>query len=312
MPHHKLIILGSGPAGYTAAVYAARANLAPVLITGNEPGGQLIKTNSIDNWSGDVQGVSGFDLMERMKNHAERFETKIISDHITSADLSSRPFKLQSGNDSYTCDTLIVATGASAKYLEIPSEQKYMNKGVSACAVCDGYFFKNAKVAVIGGGNTAVEDALYLAKLAKEVTLIHRRNALRAEEILVKQLLKEAQSGSIKIEWDSVVDEIVGDDNGVKGLRIKNVVNNSLKQLDVTGVFIAIGHKPNSDLFGGQLEMNNGYIKIARSESGNFTATSVPGVFAAGDICDAFYRQAITSAGMGCMAALDAKRFLLG
>jgi thioredoxin reductase (NADPH) len=312
MPHHKLIILGSGPAGYTAAVYAARANLAPVLITGNEPGGQLIKTNSIDNWSGDVQGVSGFDLMERMKNHAERFETKIISDHITSADLSSRPFKLQSGNDSYTCDTLIVATGASAKYLEIPSEQKYMNKGVSACAVCDGYFFKNAKVAVIGGGNTAVEDALYLAKLAKEVTLIHRRNALRAEEILVKQLLKEAQSGSIKIEWDSVVDEIVGDDNGVKGLRIKNVVNNSLKQLDVTGVFIAIGHKPNSDLFGGQLEMNNGYIKIARSESGNFTATSVPGVFAAGDICDAFYRQAITSAGMGCMAALDAKKFLLG
>ena len=308
--HHKLIILGSGPAGYTAAIYAARANLNPVLITGNEQGGQLLKTNSIENWPGDVHGVSGFELMERMKNQAERFDTKLIFDHITSVDLQQRPFKLQGENDSYSCDALIIATGASAKYLGLPSEQKYMGKGVSACAVCDGYFFKNAKVAVVGGSNTAVEDALYLSKIAKEVTLIHRRNNLRAEDILIKNIMEQTKTGNIKIEWSHEVDEILGDDNGVTGIKIKNVLDNTSKTLEVQGIFIAIGHNPNSAIFTNQLEMDNGYIKIMRGSNSNFTATNIPGVFAAGDIADQIYRQAITAAGMGCMAALDAKKFL--
>lgn len=308
--HHKLIILGSGPAGYTAAIYAARANLNPVLITGNEQGGQLLKTNSIENWPGDVHGVSGFELMERMKNQAERFDTKLIFDHITSVDLQQRPFKLQGENDSYSCDALIIATGASAKYLGLPSEQKYMGKGVSACAVCDGYFFKNAKVAVVGGSNTAVEDALYLSKIAKEVTLIHRRNSLRAEDILIKNIMEQTKTGNIKIEWSHEVDEILGDDNGVTGIKIKNVLDNTSKTLEVQGIFIAIGHNPNSAIFTNQLEMDNGYIKIMRDSNSNFTATNIPGVFAAGDIADQIYRQAITAAGMGCMAALDAKKFL--
>ncbi len=308
--HHRLVILGSGPAGYTAAIYAARANLKPVLITGQTPGGQLTTTTDVDNWPGDIEGLLGPALMERMQRHAERFETLIISDHITQVDLSKRPFLLK-GENSYSCDALIIATGAHAKYLGLPSEEKYKGKGVSACATCDGFFYRNQKVAVVGGGNTAVEEALYLTNLASEVTLIHRRDQLRAEKILIDHLMKKAESsGKLKFEWNAVLEEVLGNDHGVNGARIKDVHNGQSKTLDVTGVFIAVGHKPNTDIFEGQLEMENGYIKVHNGASGNATATSVPGVFAAGDVADPIYRQAVTSAGSGCMAALDADKYL--
>lgn len=310
--HNKIIILGSGPAACTAAIYTARAQLQPWLITGIETGGQLTKTDKIDNWPGDVNGVPGFELMDRMLNHAKRFETKIISDQILSTDLSKRPFILNGEVDQYTCDILIIATGASAKYLGIPSEKTFINRGVSACAVCDGALYRNAKVAVVGGGNTAVEDALYLAKFASHVTLIHRRDSVRAEPILVEQLLKTAQSGKISLEWNHAVEEITGNDSGVTGLKLKNVLTNATKNLDVDGLFVAIGHSPNSTIFDpNQLAMENGYIKIQRGNEGDFTATNIPGIFAAGDIADYTYRQAITAAGMGCMAALDVKNYLL-
>lgn len=308
--HHKLLILGSGPAGYTAAIYAARANLNPVIITGMEQGGQLTKTHLIENWPGEAQGISGIDLMQKMLNQAERFDSKIVFDHIVSSELNKKPFYLKGENDEYTCDALIIATGASAKYLGLPSEEKFMGKGVSACAVCDGYFYKNTKVAVIGGSNTAVEDALYLAKIAKEVTLIHRRDSLRAEDILVKQLMAETKTGNIKIVWNSNVQEILGDDSGVTGIRIKNTLDNSLTDLDVKGIFIAVGHQPNSNAFKNQLEMDNDYIKIKSGSNGNFTATNIPGIFAAGDVADQVYRQAVTASAMGCMAALDVKKYL--
>lgn len=308
--HHRLIILGSGPAGYTAAIYAARANLHPVVITGQVPGGQLTTTTEVDNWPGDVEGLMGPVLMERMQRHAERFEAAVISDHITTVDLSQRPFQLK-GEALYSCDALIIATGAQAKYLGLPSEEKFKGKGVSACATCDGFFYRNQKVVVVGGGNTAVEEALYLANLASEVILIHRRDKLRAEKILIDHLMKKAEtSGKIKFEWNSVVEEIVGNDAGVTGVRIKQITSGESKTLDVTGAFIAVGHKPNTDIFAGQLEMENGYIKIRTGENGNATATSVRGVFAAGDVADPIYRQAVTSAGSGCMAALDADKYL--
>lgn len=308
--HCRLLILGSGPAGYTAAVYAARANLNPVLITGMEQGGQLTTTTEVDNWPGDNEGVQGPDLMERMRKHAERFETEIIFDHINKVDLQQRPFTLTGDYGSYTCDALIIATGASAKYLGLPSEEAFKGKGVSACATCDGFFYRNQKVAVIGGGNTAVEEALYLSNIASEVVVVHRRDEFRSEKILSQQLLEKSKSGNVTLELFHVLDEVLGDNNGVTGMRIKHVQTGETKDIDLMGVFVAIGHQPNTQIFDGQLDMNNGYIKIHSGTDGNATATSVPGVFAAGDVCDHIYRQAITSAGTGCMAALDAEKYL--
>jgi thioredoxin reductase (NADPH) len=308
--HCRLLILGSGPAGYTAAVYAARANLSPVLVTGLEQGGQLMTTTDVDNWAGDPDGVQGPELMERMRRHAERFETEIIFDHINTADLSERPFRLAGDSAIYTCDALIIATGASARYLGLPSEQEFRGRGVSACATCDGFFFRGQRVAVIGGGNTAVEEALYLSNIASEVTLVHRRDALRAEKILQKHLMEKAEHGNVRLAWNSTLDEVLGDSTGVTGIRIKSTQDGSTRDLDLQGVFIAIGHQPNTQLFEGQLDMAGGYIKVKSGTEGNATATSVPGVFAAGDVSDHVYRQAITSAGTGCMAALDAEKYL--
>ncbi len=307
---HSLIILGSGPAGYTAAIYAARANLNPVIITGLEQGGQLMTTTDVDNWPGDVTGLQGPELMQRMLNHAERFDTQMISDHIIKTDLKQRPFRLTGENNEYTCDALIIATGATAKYLGLPSEEKFMGKGVSACATCDGFFYRNQKVAVIGGGNTAVEEALYLSNIAAEVMVVHRRDQFRSEKILSNQLIEKAKSGNVKIMWDHVLDEVLGNDMGVTGMRIRNVKTDNTQEFDLQGVFIAIGHKPNTDIFVDQLAMDNGYIIVAGGRDGNATATSVPGVFAAGDVMDHVYRQAVTSAGAGCMAALDAEKYL--
>ena len=308
--HAKVIILGSGPAGYSAAVYAARANLNPVLITGIEMGGQLTTTTDVDNWPGDVEGLQGPELMERMRRHAERFDTEVIFDHINQVDLSERPFGLQGDAGGYACDALIIATGASARYLGLPSEQEYMGKGVSACATCDGFFYKREKVAVIGGGNTAVEEALYLSNIAREVILVHRRDKLRAEKILQDRLFEKEKNGNVTILWDHVLKEVQGDDSGVTGIRIEHVKSGAATELDLKGVFIAIGHTPNTGIFAGQLEMNNGYIIIKSGLGGDATSTSVPGVFAAGDVSDQVYRQAVTSAGFGCMAALDAEKFL--
>jgi thioredoxin reductase (NADPH) len=305
--HHQLIILGSGPAGYSAAVYAARANLNPVLITGIEVGGQLTTTTDVDNWPGDVEGLQGPDLMVRMQQHAERFETQLVYDTITTTDLNVRPFRLQGDTATYTCDALIITTGASAQYLGLESEEAYKGKGVSACATCDGFFYKKQKVAVIGGGNTALEEALYLSNIAAEVVMVHRRDKFRGEKILQNKVLEKA---NITIHWDSVVDEILGDDMGVTGMRIKDREGGNSREIDVHGVFIAIGHIPNTNIFAGQLDMNNGYIVIKAGITGNATATSTPGVFAAGDVADQIYRQAVTSAGFGCMAALDAEKYL--
>lgn len=308
--HHRLIILGSGPAGYTAAVYAARANLDPVLITGLIQGGQLTTTTDVDNWPGDVEGLQGPDLMLRMKSHAERFDTNIIFDHINSVDLTQRPFLLQGDTGRYSCDALIIATGASAQYLGLDSEQAFMGKGVSACATCDGFFYRNKPVAVIGGGNTAVEEALYLANICSHVTLVHRRDSLRAEKILQKKLFEREAEGKVSIQWNHVLEEVLGDDMGVTGARIRHVTSDEPVDLVVDGVFIAIGHVPNSEIFKGQLDMKNGYVVVNTGLDGMATQTSVPGVFAAGDIADQVYRQAVTSAGFGCMAALDAEKFL--
>ena len=310
--HCRVLILGSGPAGYSAAVYAARANLQPVLVTGVEQGGQLMTTTDVDNWPGDDAGVQGPELMERMRRHAERFATEIIFDHIHKVSLQQRPFLLEGDSGSYTCDALIIATGATARYLGLPSEEKFKGRGVSACATCDGFFYRNQAVAVIGGGNTAVEEALYLSNLASHVTLVHRRDALRAEKIMQQKLFEKAgPGGNVTLLWDHVVDEVLGDDSGVTGVRVRNTTNPQLAQdLAVTGMFVAIGHTPNTGIFEGQLEMEHGYIKVASGSRGNATATSVPGVFAAGDVSDPIYRQAVTSAGSGCMAALDAERWL--
>ena len=308
--HSRLLILGSGPAGYTAAVYAARANLKPVLITGLQMGGQLTTTTEVDNWPGDVEGLMGPDLMERMRKHAERFHTEIIFDQIHTAQLQEQPLRLIGDSGEYTCDALIIATGASAQYLGLPSEQAFMGKGVSGCATCDGFFYRNQKVAVIGGGNTAVEEALYMANIASEVTVVHRRQQFRAEKILVDKLMEKVNSDKVRLELDSVLDEVLGDDSGVTGIRVHNVKTDERKNLEFQGVFIAIGHKPNTDLFAGQLEMHNGYIRVKGGSEGGATATSIPGVFAAGDVADHVYRQAVTSAGSGCMAALDADKFL--
>ncbi len=308
--HRRLIILGSGPAGYTAAIYAARANLNPTIITGMQQGGQLMTTTDVDNWPGEPDGVQGPELMERMRKHAEKYGTEMIFDHIKAADLGQRPFKLVGDSGEYTCDALIIATGASAKYLGLPSEEKYKGRGVSACATCDGFFYRGQKVAVVGGGNTAVEEALYLSNIASEVVLIHRRDTFRAEKILVKHLMEKVENGNITLELNKEVDEILGDDNGVTGVRIKDTQTGETKEIDVMGVFIAIGHHPNTEIFQGQLEMENGYIKVKSGLSGNATATSVEGVFAAGDVMDQHYKQAITSAGAGCMAALDAEKYL--
>ena len=307
MTHHKLIILGSGPAGYAAAIYAARANLEPIVITGLEAGGQLTTTTDVDNWPGDVEGLQGPDLMIRMQQHAERFETQVIFDHIVHADLSVRPFRLQGDTEEYSCDALIITTGASAQYLGLPSEEAFKGKGVSACATCDGFFYKKQKVAVIGGGNTALEEALYLSNIAAEVTLVHRRDKFRGEKILQQRVLDKE---NITIKWDHVLDEVQGDDMGVTGMRIKHVETNETAEIDLQGIFIAIGHTPNTEIFLDQLEMNNGYITIKSGLSGDCTATSVNGVFAAGDVADQIYRQAVTSAGFGCMAALDAEKYL--
>ncbi|EGV33612.1 thioredoxin reductase [Thiorhodococcus drewsii AZ1] len=308
--HCRLLILGSGPAGYTAAVYAARANLKPVLVTGLEQGGQLMTTTEVDNWAGDPDGVQGPELMDRMRRHAERFETEIIFDHINATDLSGRPLKLMGDSATYTCDALIIATGASAMYTGLPSEQEFRGRGVSACATCDGFFYRNQKVAVIGGGNTAVEEALYLSNIASEVVLVHRRNSLRAEKIMQKQLFEKVEHGNVRIAWSHVLDEVLGDATGVTGIRIKSTQDDSTQDIDLHGVFIAIGHKPNTEIFAGQLDMENGYIRVQSGTQGNATATSIPGVFAAGDVMDQIYRQAITSAGSGCMAALDAEKYL--
>lgn len=309
--HCRLLILGSGPAGYTASLYAARANLSPVLITGMEQGGQLTTTTDVDNWPGDVEGLQGPDLMERMLKHVQRFDTEVIFDHIISADLGSRPFHLTGENGTYTCEALIIATGASAKYLGLPSEEAFKGRGVSACATCDGFFYRGADVAVIGGGNTAVEEALYLSNIAAHVTVVHRRDQFRAEKILANRLIEKSRNGNITIEWDHILDEVLGDDSGVTGIRIQHAREAARKkELDVKGVFIAIGHLPNTQLFEGQLEMKNGYIIVKSGLHGQATATSVPGVFAAGDVADHVYRQAITSAGSGCMAALDAEQYL--
>ena len=308
--HSKVIILGSGPAGYAAAVYAARANLNPLLITGMQAGGQLMTTTEVDNWPGDPEGLTGPALMERMQKHAERFDTEILFDHIHTVDLEGETKRLVGDQGEYSCEALIVATGASAMYLGLDSEEKFKGRGVSACATCDGFFYKDQKVAVIGGGNTAVEEALYLSNIAAEVTLVHRRDQLRSEKILQDQLFEKEKNGNIRIEWNQTVDEVLGDDSGVTGLRLKSTVDGSTKEIEVTGVFIAIGHKPNTAIFEGQLELNNGYIQVKSGTEGNATATSIEGVFAAGDVSDHIYRQAITSAGTGCMAALDAERYL--
>lgn len=308
--HHRLIILGSGPAGYTAAVYAARANLNPVVITGMQPGGQLTTTTDVDNWPGDVEGLQGPALMDRMQQHAERFETKIIFDEIVHADLQQRPFVLKGDSDTYTCDALIIATGASARYLGLPSEQAYQGRGVSACATCDGFFYRNKNVCVIGGGNTAVEEALYLSNLASSVTLIHRRETLRAEKILQDKLFEKAKQGNVTLMWNHTLEEVLGDGTKVNGIRVRHVATEHLETLQLDGVFIAIGHTPNTDLFKDQLQMNNGYLIIRSGLDGMATATNIPGVFACGDVSDHVYRQAVTSAGFGCMAALDAEKYL--
>ena len=309
--HARVLILGSGPAGYSAAVYSARANLKPVLITGLEQGGQLMTTTEVDNWPGDVEGLQGPGLMERMQKHAERFNTEVIFDHIHTADLKARPFRLEGDSGVYTCDALIIATGASAKYLGLPSEEKFRGRGVSGCATCDGFFYKGQKVAVVGGGNTAVEEALYLSNIAEHVTVVHRRDKFKAEAILIDKLMEKTKGGNVSIEWNHSVDEVLGDSNGVTGARIKDSKGKT-KDLQVQGVFIAIGHAPNTSLFDGQLEMDHGYLKTKSGTQGNATATSIPGVFAAGDVQDHVYRQAITSAGTGCMAALDAEHYLEG
>jgi thioredoxin reductase (NADPH) len=308
--HSRLIILGSGPAGYSAAVYAARANLKPVVITGIQPGGQLTTTTEVDNWPGDVEGLTGPALMERMQKHAERFDTEIIYDHIHTAELQSRPFVLKGDSGTYSCDALIIATGASAQYLGLPSEEAFSGKGVSACATCDGFFYRGKKVAVIGGGNTAVEEALYLSNIAKEVHLVHRRDKLRSEKILQDKLFDKVENGNMRLHWNHTLDEVLGDQSGVTGVRLKSTLDGSTKELALAGVFIAIGHKPNTELFVGQLDMHDGYLKIKGGSEGNATATSIEGVFAAGDVADHVYRQAITSAGAGCMAALDVEKFL--
>ncbi|MDE1462765.1 thioredoxin-disulfide reductase [Spartinivicinus poritis] len=308
--HAQLLILGSGPAGYTAAVYAARANLNPVLVTGIQMGGQLTTTTDVDNWPGDVEGLQGPALMERMRQHAERFNTEVVFDHIQSADLQQHPFRLKGDSGEYTCDALIIATGASARYLGLDSEEAFKGKGVSACATCDGFFYKKQDVAVIGGGNTAVEEALYLANIAKKVTLVHRRDEFRAEKILQDKLMDKVKSGNIELVLDSTLDEVLGDDAGVTGIRVRNKHTDELTDIPVAGVFIAIGHTPNTSLFDGQLDMHNGYIKVQSGLEGNATQASIPGVYAAGDVMDHVYRQAITSAGTGCMAALDAEKFL--
>lgn len=308
--HVKLLILGSGPAGYTAAVYAARANLNPVMITGMQMGGQLTTTTEVDNWPGDVQGVEGPELMERMKAHAERFETEIIFDQINSVDLQQRPFRLTGDSGEYSCDALIIATGASAKYLGLESETAFQGRGVSACATCDGFFYRNKPVAVIGGGNTAVEEALYLSNIASKVTVVHRRDKFRSEKILADRLQAKAKDGNVEIRWYNELDAVLGDDSGVTGMRIKNTQTGATEDIAVDGVFVAIGHSPNTGIFAGQLDMENGYLKVQGGLHGNATQTSIEGVFAAGDVCDFTYRQAITSAGTGCMAALDAERYL--
>ena len=308
--HSRLLILGSGPAGYAAAVYAARANRKPLLITGMEEGGQLMTTTEVDNWPGDPHGLTGPGLMERMRKHAERFNTEVLNDHINKVDLNQRPFRLEGDRGVYTCDALIIATGATAKYLGLPSEEAFRGRGVSACATCDGFFFKNQKVAVVGGGNTAVEEALYLSNIASHVTLVHRRDSLRSEKILQDHLFERERAGKVKIMWNHAVDEVLGDDSGVTGLRIEGTTSKIKHDLDVSGVFIAVGHAPNTQLFVDQLEMKNGYLIVQSGLSGNATQTSVPGVFAAGDVADHVYRQAITSAGTGCMAALDADKYL--
>jgi len=308
--HSRLIILGSGPAGYTAAVYAARANLKPTLITGLQQGGQLMTTTDVDNWPGDIEGLQGPALMERMQKHAERFATELLFDHIHTADLSQRPFRLIGDNGAYSCDALIIATGATAKYLGIPSEDKFKGQGVSACATCDGFFFSNQDVAVIGGGNTAVEEALYLANIASKVTLVHRRDKFKAEKILQDKLFAKQQTGKVDIVWNHQVDEVLGDGNGVTGVRLRSIQNDTTREVMVSGLFVAIGHTPNTALFDGQLDMNGGYIKIKSGIEGGATVTSVPGVFAAGDVAAQIYRQAVTSAGFGCMAALDAEKYL--
>ncbi len=308
--HCKLLILGSGPAGYTAAVYAARANLNPVLVTGMQQGGQLTTTTEVENWPGDAEGLTGPALMERMKEHAERFETEIVFDHINEVKLSQRPFRLKGDSGEYTCDALIISTGASAKYLGLESEEAFKGRGVSACATCDGFFYRNQKVAVVGGGNTAVEEALYLSNIASEVHLIHRRDSFRAEKILINRLMDKVENGNIILHTDRTLDEVLGDDMGVTGVRIKDVNTGTTEDLEVMGAFIAIGHQPNTQIFEGQLEMKDGYIVVKSGLEGNATQTSIEGVFAAGDVMDHNYRQAITSAGTGCMAALDAERFL--
>ena len=308
--HCKLLILGSGPAGYTAAVYAARANLKPVLITGLAQGGQLMTTTEVDNWPAAAEGIQGPELMQKFEEHARRFDTEIIFDHIHTAKLTEKPFTLIGDGGTYTCDALIIATGASAQYLGLPSEEEFSGRGVSACATCDGFFYKNQPVAVIGGGNTAVEEALYLANIASHVTVVHRRDKFRSEKILQDKLLARAAEGKVTIKWDSVLEEVLGDPTGVTGMRIKNVKSGASEDISLMGVFIAIGHKPNTDLFVGQLEMENGYLVTQGGRSGNATQTSIPGIFAAGDVQDHIYRQACTSAGTGCMAALDAERYL--
>ena len=308
--HHRVIIIGSGPAGYTAAVYAARAALSPMLITGVEVGGQMTTTTDVDNWPGDDLGVQGPELMERMKRHAEKFGTTLVYDNVNKVDVSKRPLSIHADSASYTCDALIIATGASAKYLGLPSEEAYKGKGVSACATCDGFFYKDKPVAVIGGGNTAVEEALYLSNIASKVTVVHRRDAFRSEKILANRLLQKAESGNVKIEWNNTLDEVLGDVSGVTGVRLRDTKSDNTTEIEALGVFIAIGHQPNTAIFEGQVEMDGGYIKIGYPKSPYATQTSVQGVFAAGDVSDPIYRQAITSAGSGCMAALDAEKFL--
>ena len=308
--HHRLVILGSGPAGYTAAVYAARANLQPVVITGMQQGGQLTTTTDVDNWPGDNDGVQGPDLMIRMQKHAERFDTDVIFDHIENVDLGQRPFLLDGNSNNYSCDSLIIATGASAQYLGLPSEEAYMGRGVSACATCDGFFYKDQKVAVIGGGNTAVEEALYLSNIAAEVTLVHRRDELRAEKILQQKLFDKAENGNVKLLWDHTLEEVLGNESGVTGIKVAHTKSDKVSEIELAGVFIAIGHKPNTDLFADQLDMKDGYLKIQSGLNGNATQTTIHGVFAAGDVADHIYRQAVTSAGAGCMAALDAEKYL--
>ncbi|WP_413111300.1 thioredoxin-disulfide reductase [Thaumasiovibrio sp. DFM-14] len=310
--HSSLLILGSGPAGYTAAVYAARANLNPVMVTGMQQGGQLTTTTDVENWPGDAEGLTGPALMERMKAHAERFDTEILFDHIHSVDFSQRPFRLKGDDQDYSCDSLIIATGASAKYLGLDSEEAFKGRGISACATCDGFFYRNQKVAVVGGGNTAVEEALYLSNIASEVHLIHRRDTFRAEKILVRRLMDKVENGNITLHTHRTLEEVLGDEMGVTALTLKNTLTDETEQLDVMGCFIAIGHQPNTTIFEGQLAMENGYIKVQSGLSGNATQTSIPGIFAAGDVMDHTYRQAITSAGTGCMAALDAERYLDG